>query len=162
GIADGWLRPLRATLDIVFIDQRGTGASHGLGCQSAAAADPATVFGHVYDPAFVTRCRDELARDADLAKYPTDDAAADLQEVRRRLGYARISLYGVSYGTRMAQAYMRRYPSRVRSAVLDGVVPFDVAIPLTYAASAELAIERIWAACRDLGSCGGHPGADFD
>src|SRR5262249_44122970 len=90
------------------------------------------------------------------------DAAADLEEVRRRLGYARISLYGVSYGTRMAQAYMRRYPSRVRSAVLDGVVPFDVAIPLTYAASAELAIERIWAACRDLGSCGGHPGADFD
>src|SRR6185436_8023211 len=88
-------------------------------------------------------------------KYTTDAAVADVEDVRVALGYDRVSLYGVSYGSRMAQAYMRRFPSRVRSAVLDGVVPFDVAIPLTYAASAQRALDRVWDACARRAGCGG-------
>ena len=58
------------------------------------------------------------------------------------LGYQRISLFGASYGTRMAQAYMRRFPDRVRSVVLDGVAPMDTVLPLTYAAGTQRAIIR--------------------
>ena len=165
GAAFGWLQPLRATLDIVFVDQRGTGQSHPLQCSSAGDSDPAAVFGHVFDPAVVARCREALSRDADLTKYTTDDAIADVDDVRAALGYERVSLYGGSYGTRMAQAYMRRFPSRVRSAVIDGVVPFDNAIPLTYAASAQQSVERVWAACAaDAGCQRAHPhlSADFE
>lgn len=165
GAAFGWLQPLRATLDIVFVDQRGTGQSHPLQCSSAGDSDPAAVFGHVFDPAVVARCREVLSRDADLTKYTTDDAIADVDDVRAALGYERVSLYGGSYGTRMAQAYMRRFPSRVRSAVIDGVVPFDNAIPLTYAASAQQSVERVWAACQaDAGCERAHPhlSADFE
>lgn len=165
GSAFGWLAPLRVTLDIVYVDQRGTGHSHPLQCSSNGADNPAGSFGHVFDPAVVERCRAELEPYADLTKYTTDDAVADVDDVRAALGYERVSLYGGSYGTRMAQAYMRRFARHVRSAVIDGVVPFDNAIPVTYAASAQQSIERVWAACDTSTVCRWtHPriAADFD
>src|SRR6476646_1782957 len=48
-VADRWARPIRQTLDIVLVDQRGTGDSHPLPCPSTAIEDPASIFGHVYD-----------------------------------------------------------------------------------------------------------------
>ena len=60
--------------------------------------------------------------------YTTSVAVRDLDDVRAALGYQQIDLYGVSYGTRVAQHYMRRYPERVRAAVLDGVVPPELAL----------------------------------
>lgn len=165
GYAFGWLAPVRSTLDIVFVDQRGTGRSHPLQCTSDGDGHPAGIFGHVFDPNVVARCRDLLAQGADLTKYTTDEAVADVDDVRAALGYDRISLHGGSYGTRMAQAYMRRFPRRVRSAVIDGVVPFDNAVPVTYAASAQQSIERVFAACRDSAICHlQHPqiAADFE
>lgn len=165
GGAAGWLSSLRATLDLVFVDQRGTGHSHPLSCPSPAETDPAAIFGHVFNPSIVARCRDTLSRDADLTKYTTDLAVADVDDVRAALGYERISLYGVSYGTRMAQEYLKRFPSRVRSVVLDGVVPFDVAIPVTYAASAQQSLDRVFAACAATSSCRSaypQPAADFE
>lgn len=165
GGAAGWLSSLRASLDLVFVDQRGTGQSHPLACPSLADSHPAAIFGHVFDPSLVTRCRDDLSRDADLTKYTTDLAVDDVEDVRAALGYDRISLYGVSYGTRMAQEYVKRFPSRVRSVVLDGVVPFDNAIPVTYAASAQQSLERVFAACAARPACRSaypHPAADFE
>src|SRR6187431_1665557 len=47
----------------------------------------------------------------DLIQYTTSVAVRDLDAVRRALGYGRISLYGSSYGTRVAQHYARRYPA---------------------------------------------------
>ena len=164
GTAGGLLASLRTTLDLVYVDQRGTGQSHPLTCPFDATTNPQSAFGHVFDPAAVARCRDLLSADADLTKYTTDFAIADVDDVRSALGYARISVFGTSYGTRMAQAYLRRFPSRVRSAVIDGVVPFDNAVPLTYAASAQQALDRIWAACtNDAGCRSAHadPAADF-
>ena len=54
---------------------------------------------------------------------------ADLDEVRSGLGYERINLFGMSYGTRAAQLYLRQYPNRVRTVIMKGVAP--IATPLT-------------------------------
>ena len=157
-MAFGSLRALHRTMDVVAVDQRGTGESHPLMCRALAAAEPAAVFGHVFDPAEIDRCRTALERDADLTQYTTDAAVADVEDVRAALGYERVSLYGVSYGTRMAQAYARRVPARVKAMVLDGVVPFDNAVPLTYAASAQQSIDRVFAACAAERACrSAHP-----
>jgi pimeloyl-ACP methyl ester carboxylesterase len=129
-----------------------------------AGIDPVTLFAHVFDPVTVAKCRVALGRDADLTRYTTDDAVLDVDDVLTALGYERVSVYGVSYGTRMAQAFMRRFPSRVRSAVLDGVVPFD-SMPLSMAASARRALDQVWAACDQDTRCrNAHPNisADFD
>jgi pimeloyl-ACP methyl ester carboxylesterase len=39
--------------------------------------------------------------DADPAQYTTVNAIADLDEVRARLGYDKLNLWGGSYGTRV-------------------------------------------------------------
>ena len=60
--------------------------------------------------------------------YQTNHLAADTNWVRQVLGYSSINLYGVSYGTRLGLTIMKEYPTVVRSAVLDGVVPFQKSI----------------------------------
>jgi pimeloyl-ACP methyl ester carboxylesterase len=134
-------------MDILLVEQRGTGQSHPLDCDSSVPSTPAASFGHVFDPAWVRRCRDTLGADADLTQYTTESTVQDIEDVRASVGYEKLSVYGASYGTRVAQAYMRRYPNRIKAVVIDGTVPFDNAIPLTYAASAQQALDRVFAAC---------------
>jgi pimeloyl-ACP methyl ester carboxylesterase len=141
--AEGWASPLRSTLDLVVVDQRGTWFSNALHCASDIEEHPASSFGHIFDPAWVRECRRLLERTADLRLYSTEFAAEDLDDVRAELGYERIGVYGGSYGTRLAQTYMRRYPDRTRAVVLDGALPFDVRGPLTYASSAQGALDHL-------------------
>jgi pimeloyl-ACP methyl ester carboxylesterase len=147
------LEPVRELRDLVFVDQRGTGSSHALTCRTGIREQPERAFGHVFDPEAVRECRSELETRADLTRYTTSHAVDDIEDVRARLGYARILIWGGSYGTRLAQAYARRYPSRVAAMVLDGVAPFDVQLPSTYARGAQEAIDRVFAACRSSGAC---------
>ena len=151
--AISWLRPVLDTMDIVLIDQRGTGDSNVLQCESDIVANPARAFGHVLDPDVVRACRTALEARADLTQYTTDAAVADLESARRALGYERIALYGGSYGTRLAQAYVRRHASTVKAAVLDGVVPFDGPPQLEYARSVQGAVERVFESCRTTPAC---------
>jgi pimeloyl-ACP methyl ester carboxylesterase len=85
--------------------------------------------------------------------YTTSMAVADLELVRRALGYERINLYGTSYGTRVAQHYLRRYPQHVRSVILDGIVPVGLAIGPDTALAAEQALGRILARCARERAC---------
>lgn len=103
--------PIRKQRDIVLVDQRGTGKSNGMYCE-----------GSLFDADAMATCRDEIVKRADPRFYTTAEAVRDLEEVRRRLGYGRINLYGTSYGTRVALEYARAYPRRVRSMVLKGVL----------------------------------------
>src|SRR5688500_2743666 len=152
-VADRWARPVRASMDVVLIDQRGTGASHPLECPSLAQTNPAAIFGHLFDVKGLAACRELLERDADLTQYTTEAAASDIDDVRVSLGYARITLLGTSYGTRLAQAYARRFPDRVRAMVLDAVLPFDVHLPLTFAATAQHAFDRLVQRCAGDPAC---------
>ena len=152
-VAAGWARPVRTSMDVVLIDQRGTGASHPLECPSEAQADPVAIFGHWQDVKGLAACRALLERDADLTQYTTEAATADIDEVRASLGYERITLLGASYGTRLAQAYARRFPDRVRVMVLDGVLPFDVRAPLTFAATAQHSFDRLAQRCASDPAC---------
>ena len=88
-------------------------------------------------PASVRRCRDAYTKDTDLTQYTTSIAVADLDDVRAALGAAQVNLVGSSYGTRAAQEYMRRYPDRVRSATLFGLVPPSLHIPQRFARDAQ-------------------------
>lgn len=47
----------------------------------------------------------------------------DRNDVRSWLGYDRIDLFGLSYGSRAVLAYIRQHPDRVRSATIMGVAP---------------------------------------
>ena len=60
----------------------------------------------------------------------------DLDDVRAWLGYERINLFGLSYGTRAVLVYMRQHPDRVRTAILMGVAPTYLKMPLHHARAA--------------------------
>ena len=141
--AESWLQPLRTSMDIVLVDQRGSEEGSPLACPADIEPDAARAFGHVFYPDVLKACREAFEGRIDASKYTTEDAAADLDDVRAKLGYQQISLYGGSYGTRLGQAYIRRYPERVRSAVLDGVVPIDLNVLLTMAKSLQRSIDSV-------------------
>jgi pimeloyl-ACP methyl ester carboxylesterase len=138
-------RQIQNDRDVVFVDQRGTGKSNPLDCRSdedslAALNEP--------DESALARLKTCLAGyDADPRLYTTSIAMDDLDDVRAHLGYERINLYGGSYGTRAGLVYMRQHGDRVRAAVLDGVAPTDMRLPLYFARDAQRALDRLLDDC---------------
>jgi len=130
---------------IVMMDQRGTGGSYALHCRNLDAANAR--WEELYPPAGVARCRDHYRLLADLTRYGTAEAVADLEDLRRALGHEKIDLFGLSYGTIVAQRYMAAFPERVRSAVLWGAVPPDARPPMLHAQNAEAALRLLFADC---------------
>ena len=141
---------LRHARDVVLVDHRGAGSSNPLHCPDLDAF-------HRIEPAFplaaVTACRDRLSVTADLTQYSTIAAVHDLEAVRRALGHGRVTLFGSSYGTSLALAYLRAYPHNVRAAVLAGTLPLDNQIPLEHAAHAQRVFERIFDDCAADTAC---------
>jgi pimeloyl-ACP methyl ester carboxylesterase len=113
-------RAVRAEHDLVLLDQRGTGGAGRLDCEVAE--------GRFLVPRNPTACLARLAAGADLRMYSTERYVDDLETARAALGYEQISVYGSSYGTRVAYQYARRHPDRVRALVL--VAPAPVSMPL--------------------------------
>jgi len=148
---DSWMRMER---DIVLVSQRGTGGDNNLYCKLGAGDDNLQVY---LDPLFSADnfrpCLEELKDKFDLTKYSTCHAADDLNELRLALGYDKINLTGVSYGTRAALVYMRRHPETVRTAILNGVAPTTWKNPLHHAPSAQEAIELLFAGCANDPDC---------
>jgi pimeloyl-ACP methyl ester carboxylesterase len=142
----------RATRDIVLVDQRGTGESNPLRCPEL---EHVSKLADIYDPDAVARCRDELSKIADLTQYGTLAAVRDLEDVRVALGYEKIDLVGLSYGTVVAQTYMREYPHNVHAAVLIGTVPIDEKLPLHHARASEDVMQKLIDDCERDPSCGG-------
>jgi pimeloyl-ACP methyl ester carboxylesterase len=141
---------IRRDRDLVIVDQRGTGRSNRLDC--ALPDDSEFV---VFDPqklqAAVRECLAALP--GDPRYYTTSIAVRDLDDIRAALGYSTLNIYGISYGTRVAQHYIRRYPDRVRSAILDGVVPAEVALGPDVAIEAQRAIDVTLQRCTRDAAC---------
>jgi pimeloyl-ACP methyl ester carboxylesterase len=142
-------RALRRQRDLVFVDLRGTGASHALRCpEPGDDADPLLWRLATAD---VAACREAL--DADVRFYAHEHALADLDRVRHALGYTRVNVWGGSYGTRAALLYALAHPARVRTLVLDGAVPLAQRFPLSVPADARRALDRLLARCAGDTAC---------
>jgi pimeloyl-ACP methyl ester carboxylesterase len=78
---------------------------------------------------------------------------ADLESVRAAIGSPAFNLVGISYGTRVALEYLRRYPSAIRTVVLDGVVPPELAMGDEHARNLEAAVDAQFARCAADPAC---------
>jgi pimeloyl-ACP methyl ester carboxylesterase len=137
--------------DIVLLDQRGTGGSNALDCESSEEDLYQTTTAQIV--AETERCLRTVSAHADVRFYTTSLAVQDLDRVRAALGYDRIDLYASSYGTIVAQQYLRRFPHRVRSVILDGVVPPQLALGATSALDAQDALSSIFSRCVRQPAC---------
>jgi pimeloyl-ACP methyl ester carboxylesterase len=146
------LRRLNRERDILLVDQRGTGGSNRLACDEPDDIDAAPADAAQWR-SLAEACRKTLEQNADLRFYTTSDYIADLERVRAALGAPRFNLIGGSYGTRVAQEYLRRHPDAIRSVVLDGVVPPTLAMPGEHAQNFEDALRKIFARCAADTAC---------
>lgn len=146
----GAFEELRRNRDILLLDQRGTGDSARMDCP---------VEDNMLEGAFSTaetiryteECLDQLPYDPRF--FTTSVAVADLEAARVALGYPALNLYGISYGSRVAQHFARRYPDVTRTLILDGVVPPQLSLGPEIATEAQHALERIFARCAEDDAC---------
>ena len=101
---------------IVAYDDRGTGESGLIDCPAAQAAITPTE-----SRTAAASCAEQIG--PGRAFYSTAEHAEDLEAVRAALGFDKIALYGVSYGTKLALAYALAHPDHVERMLLDSVVP---------------------------------------
>ena len=106
---------------VIFVDHRGStpwgrpdmscpGYPEGL---DAALPDA--------DPAQVEACRRHLDALLDINLYGPYEAAQDLRDLRLALGLPRWNVYGVSYGTTIAQRLLALDAAAIGGIVLDGM-----------------------------------------
>jgi pimeloyl-ACP methyl ester carboxylesterase len=150
-IASTFVR-VRQERDIVLVDQRGTGGSNGLHCNLYGETLQGSL-GDLFPLSAIKACHNEWEQRADLSFYTTPLAMDDLDEVRAALGYERINIFGTSYGTRAAQAYLRQYPERVRSIILKGTAPISQSIPISIARHAQRSLDLVFEECFRSAAC---------
>lgn len=150
----GAFRKLRKQRDVILVDQRGTGDQTALRCafehKPAPDLNPASQ-DTTTTATLLKTCVDTLK--VDPRDYTSENSAHDIDRVRKALGVDQLNLYGVSYGTRLAQVYMRLYPERVRSAVLDGVLPLDISLGPQIARDAQRALDGTLDRCLNQPDC---------
>lgn len=169
------LNVIRADRDIIAHDQRGTGYSNYLLCapfesalgilqdrdknpQIAEAIESleSTELGSGYVALRSNLCGvvTRLLSDVDPRQYNSVSSAKDIAVLAKALGYTDgVSLYGTSYGTRLAQFAMRTIPDDVRAVILDG--PTGTGIPSSMLAALKdvSPYEEVFAQCAADAAC---------
>lgn len=126
---------LRKYGDVIAFDQRGTGESEPrLVCDA-----PATPIGRASDRAELTAIVQEAARRCaakiegegwNLGAYNTVESADDLDDLRQALGAEKITLWGISYGTHLALATLKRHGEHIDRVLLAGIEGLDHSLKL--------------------------------
>lgn len=138
--------------DVVLVDQRGTGKSNPLTAPPTKKA-PQDYLKEMYPVDYVKNLRRTLEQRADLTQYTTPIAMDDLNDVRSWLGYDRINLLGLSYGTRAVLVYVRQHPEHVHTATLMGVAPTYLKMPLYHSQAAARSMDLLLQECEKDASC---------
>lgn len=142
---------IRETRDILLIDQRGTGRSNILKCPEDKSVSPLLMNEGNFDTiAETNKCL--AAIDGDVTQYTSTAALKDFEAVRISLGYDKLHIYGISYGTRMAQLYMREYAEAIATVTLDGVVPMQQSV-LAIGLAIDRAVDLLISECENLSRC---------
>ncbi len=145
--------PLRASYDVLIMDNRGTGRSGALDCHALQEAATLT-------EALIGACGRSLGPRAAL--YSTALAADDLAALLKALAIGRVAIYGDSYGTYFTQVFTLRHPQLVRAAVLDGAYPLDGPDYAWYPHYASAMREKFLRACERSSPCREIPGNSLE
>lgn len=127
---------MREAGDVIALDQRGTGASNDI---PPCTSDMAPAIDEPLERNAVSAELHELAKRCaafwekagiDLAGYTTEESAADLEDLRQALGVEQLKLWGISYGSHLGLATIKRYPNSIERAVLASIEGLDETVKL--------------------------------
>jgi pimeloyl-ACP methyl ester carboxylesterase len=116
--------------DVVIVGYRGVDGSVRLDCPEVSAHIK-NLPGDMLGEASMENMTDAYARCAvrlqgegvDLAGYTVVEVIDDLEDARLALGYGKINLFSISYGTRLAMIYAWRYPGSIQRSAMVAVNP---------------------------------------
>jgi pimeloyl-ACP methyl ester carboxylesterase len=153
---------IQSRRDYIFFDQRGTGLSQPAlycpeidrvlldGLRLGLRGGELRRLNNERQPL----CRERLvAQGIDLSVYNSVASAYDIADLVDALGYDAYNLFGTSYGTRLALTAMRVTPDRIRTVILDSVIPPQVDLAAEMPRNAERAINVLFAGCRNDTRC---------
>jgi pimeloyl-ACP methyl ester carboxylesterase len=146
----GALRKVNENRDIILIDQRGTGKSNPLRCPEVDIEEALSTDWDALEE-LTRECLDGI--EGDPRFYTTTIGMQDYDLVREALGYEKINLWGASYGTRAAQVYLRLFPERVRTVVLDSVVPQELPLGVDHAIKLDQSVFQVLNSCEQDSDC---------
>jgi pimeloyl-ACP methyl ester carboxylesterase len=159
---DAVFGPLAAKRDVILFDQRGTGYSQpALDCLEIKQETLDTLDQNLSlqqsaesSAKAAAQCHDRLVKNGvNLALYNSAQNAADVEALRQALGYDKINLYGISYGTRLALETLRDFPKGIRSVVIDGVLPLQADTYAQTPANGKQALQDVFNACAADATC---------
>jgi pimeloyl-ACP methyl ester carboxylesterase len=168
-VQDGWsLSPeITRRFDTVGFDPRGVGQSNPVRCglTEVTAPDPqlpknASEYAQLtaYNRALGASCAKNTGPLAGFAD--TKSVVHDMDAIRAALGEAKLTYYGVSYGSLMGQQYAETYPDRVRALVLDSNMDHSLRTTWeflsTETASTQELFEQFASWCGRTASCALH------
>jgi len=130
-------KKLSEQADVVLIDQRGTGTSiPNLRCRNSVDLPKKSPENWEYDilNKIVKRCgecADEFRElGIDLSGYNSRESAKDIDQIRNALNMDKITLFGYSYGTTLAQHYISLYDDNVDKLIFAGTTAPDLDLKL--------------------------------
>ena len=151
--------------DIVLVEQRGTtNTTPTLDCPELPRITAELYTGTLTNAQRTDRqmrawqeCADRLrAAGVDLSAFNSTANADDVAAVAAMLGHGTIDLYGVSYGSLLAQHVVVRHPNLVHALVLDGVVPTTRSPQTEWLSSRQTAFANLFADCAADPACNGY------
>ena len=116
---------LRAVGDVIALDQRGVYLTQPyLVCPDSwdHPLDRPTTVESLREASqqFRAACFAYWSDSVDVRAYNTRESASDVDALRKALGVEKLVLWGMSYGTHLALAYIRQFPDHVAAAMLAG------------------------------------------
>jgi pimeloyl-ACP methyl ester carboxylesterase len=152
--------PIAQERDIVIFNQRGTVyAEPELVCTELREALPHLLIlpPEEGDPQYIKllgNCYQRLQNDGiNLSAFNSLENAADVDAIRRALGYDEYNFYGVSYGTLLGLHLMQNHPDHLRSVILDSVVPPQINFILQAGRSENRIYDELFGACNQNPTC---------
>lgn len=159
---DVYYGPLLDKRDLILFDQRGTGYSQpALDCPEMVKMALDTLDQNLnaaqseeLNNKALLECHDRLVKQGvNLDVYNSAQNAADIDALRQALGYEKINLYGISYGTRLALTALRDEPAGIRSVIIDSVYTPQEDLYAGTPANGARAIEALFKACAAESGC---------
>ena len=125
GFYERQIQPMTEMADVVFVGQRGIGSSPpNTECEGPAGMAPDASQeeqGEAIREAS-RRCREHWeSQGYHLRGFNVIEAAADVADAARLLGYEKITIWGVSFGSHWGMSVMRFHPETVARALLGGM-----------------------------------------
>lgn len=151
--------------DLVLLEQRGTTTTTPtLNCPEITAITAELYTSTMTNKTRTMRemqawqqCADRLrAAGVDLSAFHSTANADDIAAVAAMFGHEQIDVYGVSYGSLLAQHLVVRHPDLVHALVLDGVVPMSLNPQTQWMMSRQTAVASLFADCDADAVCRSH------